>query len=156
MSRRRTPSPRGEAGGHGGDDGDDGESSAAAATSVNFRVAPAIKYVLQTIFQHTGSSETSVLDHLDLAGLTWKSGAHEVISALLQFAGLQWSPDGKRLWRRGNDDELLTWAAGARPTSLRPAERGATAREEVQAAGREHDAASVKVVGSRARVLEYG
>ena len=112
----------------------------------------AIKYVLQTLFQHASSTETSVLDMLDVSGLDWKSTAGAVVGSLLSFADLQWSADGmKRVWRRGNEDDVIEWAAGERRTSLRPASRTASAREEAQAASSAHNAAHVKVKGSAAQ-----
>ena len=82
-----------------------------------------------------------------MSQLDWKSSAGAVVESLLRFADLQWSADGKRVWRRGNEDDVIEWAAGERRTSLRLASRTASAREEAQAASSAHNAAHVKVKG---------
>lgn len=51
----------------GDEDGADDDDRRVATASVNFRVPSAIKYVLQTLFQNAGSTESSVLDMLDVA-----------------------------------------------------------------------------------------
>ena len=67
-SRRNTPPP--QADGAAGDDNDNGEDGTRALASVKIRVPLEIKHVLQTIFQHSDSRETDVLDMLDLSELT--------------------------------------------------------------------------------------
>ena len=151
MSRRSTPPPEQNHNLEDDDDGADDGDKRVSNASVNFRVPAEIKHVLQTIFQNAGSTETSVLDMLDLSKLDWKSSAGAVIGSLLGFADLQWSADGKRVWRRGNEDDVIEWATGDRRASLRPASRTASAREEAQAASSAHDAAQVKIKGSAAQ-----
>ena len=151
MSRRSTPPPEQNHNLEDDDDGADDGDKRVSNASVNFRVPAEIKHVLQTIFQNAGSTETSVLDMLDLSKLDWKSSAGAIIGSLLGFADLQWSADGKRVWRRGNEDDVIEWATGDRRASLRPASRTASAREEAQAASSAHDAAQVKIKGSAAQ-----
>ena len=151
MSRRRTPHREARLVG----------TAATMATTAtaplrapqSFRVAPAIKYVLQTIFQHTGSSETacSATRPVGSHGRAARTGSSQRCCS--SRAAVVAGP--KRLWRRGNGDELLTWAAGARPARCGPPGRGHGTRGGAgdRAGARRGD---VKVVGSRARVLGMG
>ena len=123
---------------------------AAGSGSDKVRVPTAIKFVLQLMIQHA-HSHTSVLDMLDLSGVSWKSNPGSAVEALLRRAGLDWSADGKRLWRVSDYTVVIEWSPSAAPKTLRPASRASTAREAVQAAGLEHDASAAKVVGSKAQ-----
>ena len=123
-------------------DGTGDVGGASGSVNIKVRVSNAIKNALQTIFQNGGSTETKVLDHLDMSGSNWNSSnASVVVAALLHHAGLQYSGDGKRVWRSSNPEEVLSLSAAAGRASLRPASRNATARDEVQAAGMEAQSA---------------
>ena len=151
MNRRGTPPPpAGE--GAGDDDGARGPASVPA------RVSDKVLRVLQTMLQHA-ASKSSVIDMLDLSGaikhdgsLNLKSNPGVVIEALLDFAGLKSTEDGKRLWRADAPDVALEWQTSDSRASLRPASRVASTRDEVRAtAGLEHDGNTTKVVGSKAQ-----
>jgi hypothetical protein len=152
--RRRAPPQRFTDDADGGGNADD-DHGGTSGVSVKCRVAPEINHVLQTIFQHAGSDvQTGVLDMLDLSQLDWKSNSGIVIEALLHCVGLRWSRDGKRVWRVAKPEDVIEWVPkGERAgrASLRPASRGPTVREEVEAAGVEHDASIAKVEGSAAQ-----
>ena len=81
---------------------------AAGSESDKVRVSTAIKFVLQLMIQHA-HSHTSVLDMLDLSGVSWKSNPGSAVEALLRRAGLDWSADGKRLWRVSDDSVVIEW-----------------------------------------------
>ena len=84
MSRRATPPP--DADGPLDSDGKVGKM-AAGSESDKVRVSTAIKFVLQLMIQHA-HSDTSVLDMLDLSGVSWKSNPGSAVEALLRRAGL--------------------------------------------------------------------
>ena len=123
MSRRATPPP--DADGLLDSDGEVGRM-AAGSGSDKVRVPTAIKFVLQLMIQHA-HSHTSVLDMLDLSGVSWKSNPGSAVEALLRRAGLDWSADGKRLWRVSDDTVVIEWSPSAAPKTLRPASRASTA-----------------------------
>ena len=112
---------------------------------------PAIKHALQTLLQH---ADSSVLEMLDLSGANWKSNPGFVVDALLRHAGLQWSEDGKSVWRETDADGVLEWQRAAAPKTLRPVSRAATALEDAAAVGVQHDSSDLgpgaKLVGSDA------
>ena len=87
----------------------------------------AIKHALQTLLQH---ADSSVLEMLDLSGANWKSNPGFVVDALLRHTGLQWSEDGKSVWRKADADGVLEWQRAAAPKTLRPVSRAATALED--------------------------
>jgi hypothetical protein len=105
------------------------------------RVAPVIKFVLETIMQHAHSA-SSVLSHINLTNLSWQSNAGHVIEAALRSLRLDWSRFGKRVWRVEAPGEAIEWRERAAKNTLRPAPQRASTIGELDDSELQHDTAA--------------
>ena len=72
--------------------------------------------LVDIVFQHSASTKKphAVLAPLDLTGLTYNANAGHVLKVAMHAAGFEWSRDGKRLWHRTSQADVIEWA---KPTS---------------------------------------
>ena len=71
--------------------------------------------------------------------LRWNSNAGDVLELLVASLGLDFSPVGKQLWRRGDPDQKLTWRPPAADNSRKPAPARATTLGVLATLNLEHD-----------------
>eukprot|EP00966_Prymnesium_polylepis_P220015 5089613-Prymnesium_polylepis.2 len=103
---------------------------------------------LATVITQTAMCATAAADsvlrplmHKSATSLGWNANAGHVIEVLCRSMGLDFSKDGKRLWRRAEPDaSVLHWREPKSANSRQPKEQRGSALGGLDAAELQHDA----------------
>ena len=122
---------------------------------VQVNVSEPIKRVLQTIIQAAAGAIQGrlprVIDALDVSSFNWNSTPGHVVTALLSFAGLDWSHNGHRVFKRGQPSDYIVWQQPLGKGTLQPAAARANAVGDLQHMDLQHDAEADVAGTARAR-----